>query len=106
MQQTITGDQQVAVVAPPAPANDTTARSTTHLTTLIAETNDSVAAIETAPRKSVDELIVESFMATPEVQEHLRGMDAAAKTARENSLLSRHGQESPDEDKVCCVFGV
>lgn len=105
VQQTITGDQQMAVVAAPAPANDTTARSATHLTTLIAETNDSVAAIEVAPRKSVDELIVESFMATPEVQEHLKGMDAAAKSARENAQSSRYGQVSPDEDEVCCVFG-
>lgn len=104
VQQTITGDQQMAVVTPPAPANDNSAPSLTTLTTLIAETNDSVAAIESAPRKSVDELIVESFMATPEVQEHLAKVDATGALGHARSHISPRSQEFSDKAQVGYVF--
>lgn len=104
VQQTFTGDQQVAVVAPAAPAGDVPDCKPSRLATLIAETDASVAAIDVVPTKSADELIVESFMATPEVRDHLKQMDAAIIRPSE-TLRSKEPAKDGADDEVNCVFG-
>lgn len=107
VQQTFTGDQQVAVVAaaaPAAPAKEVLMAIPSQLAAVIAETNASVAAIATEPTKTTEELLEESFMATPEVREHLAKMDAAAMQPR--TLKSSCPASVSADVEVNCVFGI
>jgi hypothetical protein len=72
------GDQTVAcLTANVTPMASLPAAISDQCITVITEGCGPVAAITHEPRKSTDELIIESFMATPEVREHLAKMDAA-----------------------------
>jgi len=95
------GDQQVAcVVAGAATTKAVAAAMPEDSARIAAEVSVPVAAITDATPKSFDERMVESFMATPEVQKHLAAMDAASgcttPTKPQVSTQSRHnGQAAP-----------
>lgn len=84
------GDQQVAcVMTNVTPMASLPAAISDQFVTVIAEAYGSVEAITQEPRKSPEELIVESFMAAPEVREHLAMMDLAV--ARQFDTQSEGG---------------
>ena len=83
------GDQQVAcLTANVTPMASLPAAYSDEFATVITEAYGSVAAITHEPQKSTDELIIESFMATPEVREHLAKTDAAVARQIETQELS------------------
>lgn len=71
------GDQQVAcLTANVIPVSLPVALSD-EFATVVTDAYSPVAAITHEPSKTIDEMIVESFIATPEVQEQLAMMDAS-----------------------------
>lgn len=83
------GDQQVAcLTANVTPMASLPAVYSDEFATVVTEAYGAVAAITHEPQKSTDELIIESFMATPEVREHLGKMDAAMARQLETQELS------------------
>ena len=83
------GDQQVAcLTANVTPMASLPAVFSDEFATVITEAYGSVAAITHEQKKSTDELIIESFMATPEVREHLSQMDAAVARQFETQEVS------------------
>lgn len=83
------GDQQVAcLTANVTPMASLPAVYSDEFATVVTEAYGAVAAITHEPQKSTDELIIESFMATPEVREHLGKMDAAVARQFETQEVS------------------
>lgn len=82
------GDQQVACLTANVTTADLPAAFSDEFATVITDAYCPVAAITHEPQKSTDELIIESFMATPEVREHLSKMDAAMAQQLETQQLS------------------
>lgn len=83
------GDQQVAsLTTNVTPMASLPAVCSAEFATVVTEAYGPVAAITHEPQKSTDELIIESFMATPEVREHLGKMDAAMARQLETQQLS------------------
>lgn len=83
------GDQQVAcLTANVTPIASLPAAYSNEFATVVTEAYGSVGAITHEPQKSTDELIIESFMATPEVRDHLAKMDAAMGQQLETQQLS------------------
>lgn len=72
------GDQQVACLTANVIPVSLPAALSDEFVTMVTDAYSPVAAITHEPSKTIDEMIVESFIATPEVQEQLAMMDASA----------------------------
>lgn len=98
------GDQQVACfTASTAQMESLPSAISDKFATVITEANVSVGAITHEPRKSTDELIIESFMSTPEVREHLAKMDAAM--ARQLEAQPLNWRSVDVADAILSQFG-
>ncbi len=71
------GDQQVTCLTANVTTANLPAAFSDEFATVVSDAYCPVAAITHEPSKTIDELIVESFIATPEVQEQLAMMDAS-----------------------------
>lgn len=72
------GDQQVACITANVTLVSPSAALSDMFATLVTDAYSPAAAITHEPSKTIDEMIVESFIATPEVQEQFAMMDASA----------------------------
>ncbi len=98
------GDQQVACfMASTAQMESLPSAISDKCATVITDANVSVGAITYEPRKSTDELIIESFMSTPEVREHLAKTDAAM--ARQLEAQPLNWRSVDIADAILSQFG-